>query len=126
ERKRARGLGGADLDRDDGLAVLTGAARGGEKMRRIGDALDIAEHHPKLRLNRVIIDEVADPQADLSAAGGEVGHLEAKLVDGAVDRGADRAALGGDRDRTFRRLLQGLVRDAGEAALPPGTPHPLM
>src|SRR5262249_60581866 len=83
----------------------------------------IAAYHPKVRLNGLIVDEVADLQADLSAAGGEVGHLEAKLVDGAVDRGANRAALGGDRDRAFRKLLQGLVRDAAEAGLAAGDAH---
>src|SRR5215470_14578070 len=101
EPKVACGFGGADLDRQHGLAVRVGAARGGEKTRRVGHALDVAEDHLQLWLNRKVVDEIADLAADLAATGGEIGNLEPELVDGSVEGSADRAALRRDRDRTL-------------------------
>src|SRR5262245_66532108 len=112
ERKAARGFGGADLDRQHGLAVVVGAARGGKKAGRVGHAFDVAEDHFQFRLNRKIVDEIADLAADLAAAGGKVRDLEPKLVDGSVERSADRATLRCNRDGAFSELLQSLVRDA--------------
>src|SRR5215813_8441381 len=99
ERKAACGLGGADLNRQHGLAVRVGAPRGREKMGRVGHFLDVAEDHFKFRLNRKVVDEIADLAADLAAAGCKVGDLEPKVVDGSVERSADGSALRCDCDR---------------------------
>src|SRR5262249_49175986 len=99
------------------------AARGGKKVRHVGHAFDVAEDHFKFWLNRKVVDEIADPAADLAAAGRKVADLETELVDSAVERGTDRSALRRDRDRAFGKLLQGLVGDAAEMGFAAGNAH---
>src|SRR5258705_13977537 len=99
--RQGEGTGGfrtADLDRDDGFAVLPRAPGSGEKMRGVRYALDVAEDDAKLRLNRKVIDEVADRAIELATAGCEIGNLQAQLIERPVDGSADRAALRRDRN----------------------------
>ena len=116
-------LGRADLHRHDGFAVGAGAPRGFEKVHGVGHAFDVAEDDAQLRQGGEVVDEIGNPAAELTAAGGEISRLQPEIVDGAVDDRRHRAALHGDGHRSRHRLLQRLVGHGGEIGRAAGDAH---
>jgi len=50
-------------------------------MGRVRYAFDVAQGDPQFRLNRKVVDEVADPAIELAAAGREIGNFQPEFIE---------------------------------------------